>query len=230
MRFTFGNLSDILGQKGLNTMFPGVDVTQAVSNIVMTLLLALVIYWIYKKTFTGVLYSKNFNITLVLVSLVTCVIVMVISGNIALALGMVGALSIVRFRAAVKDPKDIAFLFWSITNGIVCGAGAYKLAVISAFAIGLAVYMLSKKIVLTEPYLLIIKADDYPQSELLDLLRRNCHMFKIRSSSITEKRHELTVEVKVKNSDTLGLLAKIKDIKGIRQSSLISYAGDIDES
>ena len=118
--------------------------------LALAFLLGLFIMQVYKKTFKGVMYSHSFTVSLLAMCVITTLIILAVTSNIILSLGMVGALSIVRFRTAVKDSKDIAFLFWSITNGIVCGVSAYKLAVISSLFIGIIAIILSKKITILE--------------------------------------------------------------------------------
>jgi len=145
-RITFQKLLDALSLDGITQINTNLNIWMILINLAAAFAIVMFIYFIYRVTFSGVLYSKNFNITLVIVSLVTTAAVIVISSNIVLALGMVGALSIVRFRMAVKDPKDVGFLFWAITNGIICGISAYSLAVISALFIGLVIFLLSKRI------------------------------------------------------------------------------------
>src|SRR3989344_7908129 len=157
-----------------------------IAALTVTLLLTLFIFYIYKKTYTGVLYSRNFNITLILVGMITAVIMVGISGNIALALGMVGALSIVRFRAAIKDPKDIAFLFWAISIGIVNGAQFYKLSIIGSLFIGVVAYISSKKITMDHPYIIILKfSDDFNEERAYDIIKRYCSKYKIRNKTLT---------------------------------------------
>ncbi|NVM05318.1 MAG: DUF4956 domain-containing protein [Candidatus Helarchaeota archaeon] len=128
-------------------------------NLTVAFFSAIMIYIIYKKTYSGVLYSKNFNVTLMMCAMITCTVVMVVSGSIALSLGLVGALSIVRFRTAVKEPKDTAFMFWTITTGIICGVSAYYLAIVSVLLIGLITAIISRTTRFDTPYLLILKFD-----------------------------------------------------------------------
>ena len=175
------------------------------------------------------LYSKNFNITLVIVSLVTTAAVIVISSNIVLALGMVGALSIVRFRMAVKDPKDVGFLFWAITNGIICGISAYSLAVISALFIGLIILILSKKLRILEPYLLILNIKDMDIEDLEDILKKYTTMYKLRSKIIEEEKIQTIIEIKIKKDKISLLLNKLKSLDEVEHTKLVSYEGDLEE-
>ena len=187
------------------------------------------IFFIYKATVSGVLYSKNFNITLVLVSQVTTSAVIVISSNIILALGMVGALSIVRFRMAIKDPKDVGFLFWSITNGIICAISAYSLAVISVLFIGLIVFILSKKLRVLEPYLLILNTTDVDIRKIEKVLKEDTMLYKLRSKIIENQKVQVIVEIKLRKDRVTGLLSKIQAMKEVEYSKIVSYEGDLEE-
>ncbi|MCG9478772.1 MAG: DUF4956 domain-containing protein [Actinomycetia bacterium] len=228
-RITFRNFLESLNMDSMQDAAQQIDLLQVVINLVLALAVAMFIYWIYKVTFSGVLYSKNFNITLVLVSLVTTSAVMIIASNIVLALGMVGALSIVRFRMAVKDPKDVGFLFWAITNGIICGISAYGLAIICALFIGLVVFVLSKKIRITEPYLVIAETseDDYPQLE--EICKKLCMVYKLRSKNIKDGRYELVVEIKIKKDNLQQFVSEVKNLPSMENMRLVSYEGDLEE-
>jgi len=142
---------------------------------------------------------------------------------------MVGALSIVRFRMAVKDPKDIGFLFWAITNGIICGISAYNLAVVSALFIGLVVFLLSKKIRIIEPFLLILDTKDLDISRIEEVLKKYTILYKLRSKIIEDGKTQIIMEIKLKKDKLNGLLSELKDIEDITYSKLVSYEGDLDE-
>ena len=226
---TFQKLIDSIGLENITRVNQSVNIWLILINLAVAFAIAMFIYFIYKITFSGVLYSKNFNITLVLVSMVTTAVVMVISSNIVLALGMVGALSIVRFRMAVKDPKDVGFLFWAITNGIICGISAYSLAVISVLIIGLITFLLSKKIRITEPYLLIIDCKDTISQEIEVILKKFTMLHKLRSKIIEAEKSQLIIEIKIKADKTQAMLEEIKALKDLIYVKLVSYEGDLEE-
>jgi len=228
-RITFQKLLDSLSLDNITQINIDLNIWMILINLGVAFVMVMFIYFIYKATFSGVLYSKNFNITLVVVSLVTTSAVIVISSNIVLALGMVGALSIVRFRMAVKDPKDVGFLFWAITNGIICGISAYSLAVISALFIGLIIFLLSKKIRILEPYLLILDTKDMDISRIEEILKKHTLLYKLRSKIIDGGKVQVIIEIKIKKDKVAGLLSKIKDIKDITYTKLVSYEGDLEE-
>jgi len=226
---TFQKILDSLNIKSIADYYQNLNIWTILISLASAFIIVMFIYWIYKKTFSGVLYSKNFNITLVLVSLVTTSAVIIISSNIVLALGMVGALSIVRFRMAVKDPRDVGFLFWAITNGIICGISAYSLAVISALFIGLIVFFLSKKISVKEPYLLILETKDLTFDKISQTLEKYCYIFKLRSQIITEDKTELIIEVKVNNKKITEMINELKKPEEVKNIKLVSFQGDLEE-
>lgn len=226
---TFQKILDSLGIDNIVQINQNINIWLILINLTVAFILSLFIYFIYKITFSGVLYSKNFNINLILTSLVTTSAVIVISSNIVLALGMVGALSIVRFRTAVKDPKDVGFLFWSITNGIICGISAYNLAVISVLIIGLVIFVFSKKIRITEPYLLIIDLKEIGLEKIEDLLKKYTMLYKIRSKIIDDEKSQIIIELKIKKDNIATFLSQIKSIKEIISLKLVSYEGDLEE-
>jgi len=228
-RITFQKFLDSLNIDTIVSINEDLNIWMILMNLAVAFVIIMFIYFIYKTTFSGVLYSKNFNITLVMVSLVTTAAVIVISSNIILALGMVGALSIVRFRMAVKDPKDIGFLFWAITNGIICGISAYSLAVVSSLFIGLVIFLLSKKIKIIEPFLLILDTRDLDISNIEKLLKKYTIIYKLRSKIIEDGKTQIIMEIKLKKDKINGLLSEIKDIEDITYSKLVSYEGDLDE-
>jgi len=210
------------------TVSSNFNTSQAVLNAVVCFVLMLFIYYIYKKSYTEVLYSKNMNITLMVVGLVTCFVVMVIANNIALALGMVGALSIVRFRSAIKDPLDIAFIFWSITIGILTGVSAYGLAFVATLFIGIVIIILTKKIQISKPYLVVMEGSEFKEMTINSVLRRYCSNFKTRSTVLSSDKNDLTIEVRVKSKlKVQGLVEELKELKGITKVMLISYDGEI---
>jgi uncharacterized membrane protein YhiD involved in acid resistance len=228
-KITFQRFLDSLNIDSVTAINQDLNIWIILLNLAVAFAIVMFIYFIYKTTFSGVLYSKNFNVTLVMVSLVTTAAVIIISSNIVLALGMVGALSIVRFRMAVKDPKDIGFLFWAITNGIICGISAYSLAVVSALFIGLVIFLLSKRIRIIEPFLLILDTDDMDLSKIEAILKKYTILYKLRSKIIDSGKTQVIMEIKIKKDRIGSLLSEIKETKDITFSKLVSYEGDLNE-
>jgi hypothetical protein len=154
-------LTDILKRNFLDFYKSStVDFIDISAALLFVFIIWLLISYVYKKTFSGVLYSKSFTLSLIGLSTVTCMIIMTITSNIILSLGMVGALSIVRFRSAIKDPNDIVFMFWSIAVGIACGAGFFTIAGYGSLMISVILLIVSKYRVLQTPYLLVIQSEN----------------------------------------------------------------------
>ena len=226
---TFQKLIDTVGLDNIVNINQSINIWMILINLAVAFALAMFIYFIYKITFSGVLYSKSFNVTLVLVSMVTTAVVMVISSNIVLALGMVGALSIVRFRMAVKDPKDVGFIFWAITSGIICGISAYTLGVISALVIGIIMFVLSKRIRIIDPYLLIVDYKDSNTKEIEAILKKYAVLYKLRSKIIDSSKSQIIMEVKIKEARIQEMLNEMKGLKDLIYLKLVSYEGDLEE-
>lgn len=221
--------SDLFGSTAAN-LSTDYTLAQIILNVAVAILCGLTIYFVYKKTFSGALFSRNIGITMVIVTVITSTIVMAIHGNLALSLGMVGALSIVRFRTPIKDPKDLAFLFWAITEGVICGISAYKLALVGIIAIGGFLFLLSFRIGFSAPYLLVVKMNGTQMHDLMGLLRKHCNKIKERSSTMTQDITEVVFEVVLRKMPSTELLARLKDVSGVEKVVMVSYEGDLDES
>ena len=190
------------------------------------LVIGLFIFVIYKKTLTGVLYSNGFALTLVGLSLVTTLVIMAVTSNVVLSLGMVGALSIVRFRAAIKEPVEIVFLFWSLAVGIVIGAGMLPLAVIGSAIIGLILLLFANRKVRHNPYILVLScADEGAESAALELLGRNTAHWQVKSKTVTASGIELTAELRTRDAST-AFVNEISRLPGVGNATLVSYNGE----
>jgi len=196
---------------------------------IITFITAMFIYYVYRKTYSGILYSKNFNITVILVALIVAMVMMGIHNNLALSLGMVGALSIIRFRTAIKDPKDVAFIFWAISIGVVNGVAYYKLSIIGSLFIGAVMFMVPKRLEITPPYMLMIKHKKSNENEIRRIIRRYCKKYKTRHRASDEIGEELIIEVKMKEKYQARLIREIREIKGIKSVLLFSHEGELTE-
>ncbi len=198
-------------------------------NVVIALLVALaaglIIAAVYKATYRGVLYSPSFTLTLILLCLVTTPVVMAIGSNVALSMGMVGALSIVRFRTAVKDPLDTAYMFWALTMGILLGAGQFLLSAIAVVGIAVVIFVLRSVIMNKgeDSYLLVVRADSEGEANAQKLLTRVRYQ-QLKSKTVTGNGIELTYEVRVEKSEAF--LHKLLSLQGIKEASLVSYKAD----
>ena len=190
-------------------------------------LIGLFIYWVYKKTFNGVIYSHSFNISLMVMTLTTALVIMGISQNVLLSLGMVGALSIVRFRTPIKDPMDLIFLFWSVAAGILSGAGFIPLVVVGSVIIGLVIILFQNKIVVENPYLLVVKFDDESaNTEIEHILTNSTKKYMLKSKTIVQDYEiEVTYEVRMKENDSQ-LVSNISKVNGVSSSVMLSYDGN----
>ncbi|PIT86726.1 MAG: DUF4956 domain-containing protein [Candidatus Magasanikbacteria bacterium CG10_big_fil_rev_8_21_14_0_10_43_6] len=202
-------------------------VGQIIMSLLLTFVLSAFIYYIYKKTYSGVTFSKHFGMTLILVALVAAVIVMAISGNLALSLGMIGALSIVRFRSAIKDPRDIAFLFWAVSTGIVAGVFIYKLAIISHLLIAGVILFFSRKQQEHRVFLLVISGKDIDKKKLEEVLTQTCKKTNLRLETVIQGQEQLHIEVTLKKSEAMfgasDLNKKISsDVPGIEKITAVS--------
>ncbi|MED3553171.1 DUF4956 domain-containing protein [Cytobacillus praedii] len=218
------NFDDIIKKSILNAdTFTSVSILEIFFGTLASFIVGLFIYYVYKKTFRSVVYSHNFNVTLVLMTMITSLVIMTISTNIVLSLGMVGALSIVRFRTALKDPLDIVFLFWAITAGIAIGANVYPVAIFGSIFISIAVFILSKKKWKDETYLIVIHYDEKAYEEIkAQLVKFN---YDLKSKIVRNNWTELTLKIKLKVDNT-AFVHKLSNIEGVKDVSLVQYSGD----
>ncbi|TAH67866.1 MAG: DUF4956 domain-containing protein [Anaerolineaceae bacterium] len=215
--------SDIFKKSFLNDASMDINFYNVIMSLLAAYVCGMIIYFVYKYFYKGVLYSHNFNILLVLVSMITAFIVLTISSNIVLSLGMVGALSIVRFRTAVKDPLDVGFLFFAISIGITCGASLYLMSFVCTILIS-AIYIFMVKVKTdTHVYLLIIKYDRNVGGDVLKVLSDMKYVLK--NKTIFRDNIELTLEMKLKTVDT-EFVSALSQIEGVHSAALINYTGD----
>ena len=188
--------------------------------------LGLFIFLVYKKTFNGVMYSSSFGVTLIALTMITTVVILAVTSNVVLSLGMVGALSIVRFRTAIKEPLDIAFLFWSIAVGIVLAAGMIPLAVIGSVIIGVILLVFVNKKSHVHPYILVLECDcQESENKAKEFLSQHVTRSVIKSKTAQAGKVELNLEVRLKEDNT-DFVAALSQLKGVRSAVLVSYNGD----
>lgn len=195
-------------------------------GLAVALVIGLFIFIIYKKTLAGVLYSSGFALTLVGLSLVTTLVIMAVTSNVVLSLGMVGALSIVRFRTAIKEPVEIVFLFWSLAVGIVIGAGMIPLAVIGSAIIGVILLLFANRKIHNDPYILVTNCtDENAESAVMDILGKEAEHCVVKSKTVTASGIELTAELRTKTASTAFVNA-IAQLPGVENATLVSYNGE----
>ena len=188
--------------------------------------LGLFIFFVYKKTFAGVMYSAGFGVTLVALTMITTLVILAVTSNIVLSLGMVGALSIVRFRTAIKEPLDIAFLFWAIAAGIVLAAGLIPLAVFGSVLIGVILLIFANRSDTTKPYIVVLTCDGAASEEAaVRLLREQTKRCVVKSKSAQPGLVELNLEVRLADGNT-DFVNRLAQLKGVQSAVLVSYSGD----
>ena len=182
---------------------------------------------VYRKTYRGVMYSRSFGITLLALSMLTTLAIMTVTSNVVLSLGMVGALSIVRFRTAIKEPLDIAFLFWSIVVGIILGAGMIPLAVFSSVILGMVLlYMANRKCETEDVYILVLQcADEEAENQASGILEKNVRQFSLKSKTVSAGGIEWTVEVRIPEGTTR-FINELYAVEGVNSATLVSYNGE----
>ncbi len=202
------------------------SITDILLALTVSFIVALFIFTVYRKTYKGVMYSSSFGITLIAMNLITTLVIMAVSSNLIVSLGMVGALSIVRFRTVVKEPLDLVFLFWSITAGIIVGVGLIPLVVIGSIAIGLVLFVFVNKKAVDAPYMVIINLDDESaETNSLEVLEAYTIKNVVKSKNVSKNGIELTVEVRLKDS-SVDFINRLLNVNGVSNAVLVSYNGD----
>ncbi|WP_313563822.1 DUF4956 domain-containing protein [Ruminiclostridium cellobioparum] len=192
----------------------------------LSFILGLFIFYVYKKTFNGVMYSASFGVSLMAMTLITTLIILAVTSNIILSLGMVGALSIVRFRSAIKEPMDIAFLFWAISAGIVTGAGLIPLSVFGSVFIGIIMIVFVNKKSSDNPYILVVNcADDKSEELVTGMVDKNVSKYLVKSKAVSATGIELTMEVRLKDMTTQ-FVNSVSQLEGVSNAVLVSYNGE----
>lgn len=195
-------------------------------TVILAFVIGLFVYLIYRLTFSGVIYSKTFNMSLVMLTMVTTMVILIMSNNVKLSLGMVGALSIVRFRTAIKDPIDTVFMFWAIAEGIVLGAGFYLAAIVGAILIGVFMLLLaSSKKKASLPYLLILHYEDRASKQVRSMVAQIPYA-RVKSKTVQREGIELAVELRIRSSET-GFVDKFLRVDGVYDATLIAHQGDM---
>jgi len=195
-------------------------------TLVLAFGLGLFIFFVYKKTYSGVMYSSSFGGTLVALCMITAMTILAVTSNVVLSLGMVGALSIVRFRTAIKEPMEIAFLFWSIAAGIVLAAGMIPLAVFGSVAIGVVLLLFLNRKAAANPYIAVISCQDFEaEKRVVDTLTQQTQKAVIKSKTVQDGIIELNYEVRLKDENT-DFVSQLAQQEGVRSAVLVSYNGD----
>ena len=208
--------------------FTSMDITTAkiVATLFVSALLALYVFAIYRLVTRKVFYSKNFNISLAAMSIITAAIILAMQSNLVISLGMVGALSIVRFRTAIKDPMDLVFMFWSISIGIICGAGLYEIALVTSVGVTVFILVLDMLPVGKAPMMLVVNSSEMNgEKAVLDVVGKYARYYKVKSRNLSKGRLDMVVELRVK--DESGLVSEVAALDGMIGASLIAHDGEV---
>ena len=219
------NFNDIFKSSFLENV-TSVNILDILIAIVLAFALGLFIFLVYKKTFSGVMYSSSFGVTLIALTMITTIVILAVTSNVVLSLGMVGALSIVRFRTAIKEPLDLAFLFWSIAVGIILAAGMIPLAVIGSVVVGVILLVFVNKKPHVSPYIVVLCCEDSSsESAARAFLEQHVQRCIVKSKSAQQGRIELNLEVRLKDGNT-DFINTLSGMAGVASAALVSYNGE----
>lgn len=203
-----------------------VSIIDMVLGMLLAFCLGLFIFFVYKKTYSGVMYSASFGVTLIALTMITTLVILAVTSNVVLSLGMVGALSIVRFRTAIKEPLDIAFLFWAIAAGIVLAAGMIPLAVFGSVLIGLILIIFANRKTHTNPYIVVLTCENHDsETKAVEYLKSHTVRSAVKSKTARKEQIELNMEIRLKDDNT-DFINELSDMEGIHSAVLVSYNGE----
>lgn len=219
------NFSDIF-KSSFTENIASFSILDTAIAMVLAFCIGLFIFMVYKKTFNGVLYSSSFGVSLMAMTLITTFVILAVTSNVVLSLGMVGALSIVRFRTAVKEPLDIAYLFWAIASGIVLGAGMIPLAVIGTVLIGILMLVFVNRKPGENPYIVVVRCEnEAAEKACMNHMKEATKKQVIKSKTVSKDGIEMTVEVRLKEQET-EFVNRLTEVEGVQNAVLVSYNGD----
>ena len=217
--------SDIFKSSFLSNV-TAISMFDMAAALVLAFGMGIFIYLIYKKTYAGVMYSSSFGVTLVALTMITTLVILAVTSNVVLSLGMVGALSIVRFRTAIKEPLDIAFLFWAIAAGIVLAAGMIPLAVFGSVLIGLIILFFANRKENTNPYIVVLDCSNHDSEQrAMSFLKERTGKCSVKSKTARKGSVELNLEIRLKDDNT-DFVNALSELEGVGSAVLVSYNGD----
>ncbi|MBM7613513.1 DUF4956 domain-containing protein [Alkaliphilus hydrothermalis] len=223
-------MDQLMEQEILFTLFGGTDfftMEKIIFNLVVATLLGLFIYFVYKKTFSGVMYSQNFNVTIVMICIITAIVMMLIGKNLSLSLGLVGSLSIIRFRTTIKDPRDIGFIFWAITVGLAAGTNEFIVAIIGSIIIALILFIFNRVIYMDYCYLLVLKGTEIEAKEIGRILKEYKIPFKLKMKNTNSLFMETTYEISLKSVSEDTVIKTFRGLEGIEEVHIVNYNGEV---
>ena len=223
------SFKDIFKNSFLNGFSSGVDVKTIIISLAVTTVLALYIFFIYRMVTRKTFYAKTFNLSLIAMAIITAAIILTIQSNIVLSLGMVGALSIIRFRTAIKDPLDLVFLYWSISMGIICGAGLSVIAVILSLIISVVVIVMQKYPTKKLSMILVVNSSDInSDTRILANVKKYSKYFKVKSRNLTPTSLDMVIEIRTDEDSKL--VHDVLSIEGVTAASVLTHDGEITSS
>jgi len=203
-----------------------ITLMMVIATLLVSFVLGIFIYFIYKRSYLGVLFQKSYGVALIMITMVSSVLIMVLSSNITLSLGTIGSLAIVRFRTAVKDPMDTVFMFWALAAGVITGAQLYTVAIIASVVLGIFMIILSMvRSRSNMPYIMVLKFQDEAKADVQEILRR-FPQGKLKNKTVSRGVIELTIEMNV-DAEDINMMDRFGAIHGVYDASLISYKGDV---
>ena len=206
------------------------QVKMPIGTVVMVLLVAfmvsLIIYLTYKNTYTGVMYNPRFNVSLIMITMITTIVMVVIGSNISVSLGMVGALSIIRFRTAVKDPRDTAFIFWGVVSGLACGTQNYTIVIVGSIFICLILFIFKKTITVSNKYVLIIKGKNYDMNKVSSIIEKKANGSCLKGKYITKDNIEMIYDIKFKKKEKDDIIYDIGKVNGVDTINIVASNTD----
>ena len=225
MTFLAISFSDIFKSSFLDNV-TSVSILDMVLAIALSFCIGLFIFFVYKKTCQSVMYSTGFGVTLIALTMITAFVILAVTSNVVLSLGMVGALSIVRFRTAIKEPLEIAFLFWSIAAGIVLAAGMIPLAVFGSVIIGVVLIIFVNRKTFVNPYIIVLRVNDKKaEKAAVDYLGGKVKKCMVKSKTVAKGMIELNLDIRL-NDDNTDFINELADMEGVESAVLVSYNGD----
>lgn len=203
-----------------------IQAAEIIVCMLVTVLIAVYIFAIYRVMTRASFYNRNFNLSLIALAVITAAVILTIQSNIVISLGMVGALSIVRFRTAIKDPMDLVFLFWSISVGIICGAGFAVIAVVASVVLTVIILLFDRMPVSRAAVILLVNTSDYKtESRIMDVVKQHCSMYQVKARNLTKDKLNMAIEVRTDAGGSL--VEQLMDLESVTSASLVDHDGEV---
>ncbi|MDE6214069.1 MAG: DUF4956 domain-containing protein [Lachnospiraceae bacterium] len=203
-----------------------IQAAEIIVCMLVTVLIAVYIFAIYRVMTRASFYNRNFNLSLIALAVITAAVILTIQSNIVISLGMVGALSIVRFRTAIKDPMDLVFLFWSISVGIICGAGFAVIAVVASVVLTVIILLFDRMPVSRAAVILLVNTSDYKtESRIIDVVKQHCSMYQVKARNLTKDKLNMAIEVRTDAGGSL--VERLMDLESVTSASLVDHDGEV---